>query len=220
MRIDNAIVEVDGPEIPILDGSARLWVDGIVKSGVFTQNAPRNYYRIEQHIEWQDQKSGVELCAEPAEDFSVECEIVFSSKLIGTQSASLSSYDEYREGISICRTFVFLHEVEQLLALNLIKGGDLDNALVFVDKPLGDEEKSRLAALYGKDKSSIQVRNGVLNTVEPFFDNEPARHKLLDFIGDIYLCGKLLQGHFKLRCPGHHANTELAKIIRSHIIKQ
>ena len=140
--------------------------------------------------------------------------------MIGTQSASLSSYDEYREGISICRTFVFLHEVEQLLALNLIKGGDLDNALVFVDKPLGDEEKSRLAALYGKDKSSIQVRNGVLNTVEPFFDNEPARHKLLDFIGDIYLCGKLLQGHFKLRCPGHHANTELAKIIRSHIIKQ
>ena len=219
MKIDNAVVEVDGPEIPILDGSARLWVDGIVKSGIQDLDAPRNYYRITQRLEWCDTKNGVELYAEPADGFSVECEIVFTSKLIGTQNASLSSYNEYRDGISCCRTFVFLHEVEQLLALNLIKGGDLDNALVFVDKPLGEEEKSRLAALYGRDKSSIQVRNGVLNTVEPFFDNEPARHKLLDFMGDIYLCGKPLQGHFRLRCPGHHANTELAKIIRSHIIK-
>ena len=126
---------------------------------------------------------------------------------------------DYISQIAPCRTFCFYKEIEPMLSKGLIKGGDLDNALVFVDKPLGEEEKSRLAALYGRDKSSIQVRNGGLNTVEPFFDNEPARHKLLDFMGDIYLCGKPLQGHFRLRCPGHHANTELAKIIRSHIIK-
>jgi len=109
--------------------------------------------------------------------------------------------------------------VEMLLAHNLIKGGDLDNALVFVDKPLSDEEKARLAALYNRDKDSIKVSNGVLNTIEPYFTNEPARHKLLDFVGDIYLVGMPVKARFTIKCPGHHANVALAQTIRKSIIK-
>ena len=219
MRIDNAIVEVDGPEVPILDGSARLWVEQIQKVGTVQQNAERRYLHLKESVEWVDEASGIVLKAEPADDFVVDSTIEFKSELIGRQSARLTSYGPYLNEFARCRTFVFLREVEALLSLNLIKGGDLDNALVFVDKPLGDEEKTRLAALYNRDKDSIKVSNGVLNTIEPFFDNEPARHKLLDFMGDIYLVGMPVKGHFTLRCPGHRANVELAKLIRKLIIK-
>lgn len=219
MRIDNAIVEVDGPEVPILDGSARLWVEQIQKVGTIQQNAERRYLHLKESVEWVDEASGIFLKAEPADDFVVDSTIEFKSELIGRQSARLTSYGQYLNEFARCRTFVFLREVEALLSLNLIKGGDLDNALVFVDKPLGDEEKTRLAALYNRDKDSIKVSNGVLNTIEPFFDNEPARHKLLDFMGDIYLVGMPVKGHFTLRCPGHRANVELAKMIRKLIIK-
>ena len=219
MRIDNAIVEVDGPEVPILDGSARLWVEQIQKVGTVQQNAERRYLHLKESVEWVDEASGIVLKAEPADNFVVDSTIEFKSELIGRQSARLTSYGQYLNEFARCRTFVFLREVEALLSLNLIKGGDLDNALVFVDKPLGDEEKTRLAALYNRDKDSIKVSNGVLNTIEPFFDNEPARHKLLDFMGDIYLVGMPVKGHFTLRCPGHRANVELAKLIRKLIIK-
>ena len=219
MRIDNAIVEVDGSEVPILDGSARLWVEQIQKVGTVQQNAERRYLHLKESVEWVDEASGIVLKAEPADDFVVDSTIEFKSELIGRQSARLTSYGQYLNEFARCRTFVFLREVEALLSLNLIKGGDLDNALVFVDKPLGDEEKTRLAALYNRDKDSIKVSNGVLNTIEPFFDNEPARHKLLDFMGDIYLVGMPVKGHFTLRCPGHRANVELAKLIRKLIIK-
>lgn len=219
MRIDNAIVEVDGPEVPILDGSARLWVEQIQKVGTVQQNAERRYLHLKENVEWVDETSGIVMKAEPADDFVVDSTIEFKSELIGRQSARLTSYGQYLNEFARCRTFVFLREVEALLSLNLIKGGDLDNALVFVDKPLGDEEKTRLAALYNRDKDSIKVSNGVLNTIEPFFDNEPARHKLLDFMGDIYLVGMPVKGHFTLRCPGHRANVELAKLIRKLIIK-
>lgn len=219
MRIDNAIVEVDGPEVPILDGSARLWVEQIQKVGTVQQNAERRYLHLKENVEWVDEASGIVMKAEPADDFVVDSTIEFKSELIGRQSARLTSYGQYLNEFARCRTFVFLREVEALLSLNLIKGGDLDNALVFVDKPLGDEEKTRLAALYNRDKDSIKVSNGVLNTIEPFFDNEPARHKLLDFMGDIYLVGMPVKGHFTLRCPGHRANVELAKLIRKLIIK-
>lgn len=219
MRIDNAKVEVDGPEVPILDGSARLWVEQIQKVGTVQQNAERRYLHLKESVEWADEASGIVMKAEPADDFVVDSTIEFKSELIGRQSARLTSYGQYLNEFARCRTFVFLREVEALLSLNLIKGGDLDNALVFVDKPLGDEEKTRLAALYNRDKDSIKVSNGVLNTIEPFFDNEPARHKLLDFMGDIYLVGMPVKGHFTLRCPGHRANVELAKLIRKLIIK-
>lgn len=213
MQIDNALIEVDGPEVPILDGSARLWVDEISSVGIAQLEEERRYLRIESRIEWRDEKHNIELVAEPSDTFEVRSTIEFDSALIGSQTAEIDDIGCYENEFAKCRTFVFLHEVEALLAHNLIKGGDLDNALVFVDKPLGDDEKQRLATLFGKDKDSIRVHNGVLNTIEPYFANEPARHKLLDFIGDIYLVGAPLKGRFTLRCPGHHANTELAKKI-------
>lgn len=220
MRVDNACVEVDGPEVPILDGSAKLWVDQIVKVGVKSLDAERHYIEIGQRIEWSDSENDIMMVAEPSDHFSVDCNIEFKSELIGSQRAVIDGLDNYVEEVARCRTFVFLHEVEVLLAHNLIKGGDLDNALVFVDKPLGEEEKARLAALFNKDKDSIQVRNGVLNTIEPYYANEPARHKLLDFIGDIYLVGGPLKAHFTIKCPGHRANTELAKKISEIISTQ
>lgn len=214
MRVDNAIVEVDGPEVPILDGSARLWVEQIKASGLVTLAAERKYLHLTEAVEWTDEASGIVMKAEPSEDFIVDSCIEFKSELIGSQSATLTSYDQYCDDFAKCRTFVFLREVEMLLSLNLIKGGDLDNALVFVDKPLSDEERSRLAALYNRDKESINVTNGVLNTIEPYFPNEPARHKLLDFMGDIYLVGLPVKGRFILKCPGHRANVALAQMIR------
>lgn len=219
MRVDNAFVEVDGPEVPILDGSAILWVGQIKSSGLVTLDTERRYVTLPHSVEWCDMESGIRMVAEPADHFSVDCNIEFKSALIGSQNATIDGLDNYVEEIARCRTFVFLHEVEVLLSHNLIKGGDLDNALVFVDKPLGDEEKSRLAALFNKDKDTISVHNGVLNTIEPYFANEPARHKLLDFVGDIFLLGGPVKAHFTLKCPGHRANTEMAKKIR-HILSK
>lgn len=215
MGVDNSYIDVDGPEVPILDGSARMWVDGIASSGVEPLDCERRYLVLDRPVQWTDHDKNIVLTASPSDRFSVDCHIEFSSQLIGSQSASVDTLAHYSSEISPCRTFVFLHEVEMLLAHNLIKGGDLDNALVFVDKPLGDDEKLRLAKLFNRDAGSISVHNGVLNTVEPFFPNEPARHKLLDFIGDIYLAGAPIKAHFDIRCPGHHANTQLAKALRS-----
>lgn len=220
MRVDNAYIEVDGPEVPILDGSSILWVNEILKVGLKNLDAERRYITLSQTIEWSDPDSGISMVAAPADGFSVDCNIKFESELIGNQQASIDGLDGYTNEIARCRTFVFLHEVEALLAHNLIKGGDLDNALVYVDKPLGDEEKARLATLFNKEKDSIQVRNGVLNTIEPYFVNEPARHKMLDFIGDIYLLGRPVKAHFTITCPGHRANIELAKKISKIISAQ
>ena len=214
MRIDNAIIDLDGPEVPILDGSARLWVEAIGRVGIVEQEAERRYYRLSQPVEWSDPQAGIVMRAEPADDFRIDSEIRFSSSLIGNQSATLTDYGQYVSEFARCRTFVFLREVEMLLSLNLIKGGDLDNALVFVDKPLEQDEKERLAVLFGKDASGIQVRDGVLNTVVPYYPNEPARHKLLDFMGDIALVGMPVKAHFHLVCPGHRANVALATKVR------
>ena len=213
LGVDNAAVMVDGPEIPILDGSARLWVEKIKSVGLAVLEKERLYITLPETVEWTDPDAGIVMTATPSDHFSVDCMIEFKSDLIGSQQASIDSFENYSDDIARCRTFVFLHEVELLLAHNLIKGGDFDNALVFVDKPLGEEEKARLATLFNKDKDSINVRNGVLNTIEPYFANEPARHKLLDFLGDIYLLGSPVKAHFSIKCPGHRANTELAKKI-------
>ena len=220
MRVDNAIVEVDGPEVPILDGSARLWVEQIAQAGIATLDAERKYLNLTETVTWTDVESGIVMKAEPADDFRIDSNIEFKSNLIGSQSATLTSYEQFEKEFARCRTFVFLHEVEVLLSLNLIKGGDLDNALVFVDKPLGEEEKERLAKLFNKKKNSLNVKNGVLNTIVPYYPNEPARHKLLDFMGDIYLVGMPVKGHFSLKCPGHRANVALAQQIRKLIINQ
>lgn len=219
MQIDNAIVEIDGPEVPILDGSARLWVEQIVASGVQRLNAGRQYVTLAEPLEWSNSETGVVMRAFPSDSLQIECNIQFKSQLIGSQSASFGSYASYADAIAPCRTFVFLHEVEFLLSKGLIRGGDLDNALVFVDKPVSEDSMNRLTALFNKDRSEIQVRDGLLNTVKPYFPNEPARHKLLDFIGDIYLVGSPVKARFELLCPGHYANSRLANLIRQSVEK-
>lgn len=220
LRIDNVTIEVDGPEVPILDGSSRLWVEQIEQAGIETLDAERHYCKLSEAVSWTDPGHGIELTAVPADDFQVTCAIDFESDLIGTQMATLNSYDQFATHFARCRTFVFLHEVEMLLDHNLIKGGALDNALVFVDKPLTEDSRQRLGNLYGKDPDSIQADHGVLNTIKPFFPNEPARHKLLDFMGDINLVGVPLKGHFFLRCPGHRANVALARKVRQLILQE
>ena len=220
MRIDNVTIDIDGPEVPILDGSARLWVEQIEQVGIAELDAERCYSKLSEAVSWTDDAHGIELTAVPADDFQVTCAIDFESALIGTQMATLTRYDQFETEFAKCRTFVFLHEVEMLLDHNLIKGGALDNALVFVDKPLTEASRQRLGSLYGRDPESIHADHGVLNTIKPFFPNEPARHKLLDFMGDINLVGMPLKGHFFLRCPGHRANVALARKVRQLILQE
>ncbi|MCQ2278377.1 MAG: UDP-3-O-acyl-N-acetylglucosamine deacetylase [Bacteroidales bacterium] len=214
LSVDNVIAEINGPEVPILDGSARPWVEAIKKAGKAELDAPRSFVVVTEKVEMAEGSS--RYLAEPADDFMVRCIVDFPSPAIGHQEAAFTTGDNYIEQVAPCRTFVFLHEIEPLLANNLIKGGALDNALVFVDHPLAPEQAERLGKVYGKDPNSFQVKNGVLNTVQPYFPNEPARHKLLDFIGDILLVGAPLKGHFTIECPGHKNNVAFAqKVIDS-----
>ena len=215
LLIDNVLIEVTGSEVPILDGSARVWVDAILKAGIEQQEAPAQCLRITETIEMNDSKSRYRV--EPADDFQLTCIIDFAGQAIGHQEYTFRESDDYICEVAPCRTFVFLHEIEPLLAHNLIKGGALDNALVFVNQPLAPEQVERLGRVYGKDPSAMQVDNGVLNTVKPFFANEPCRHKALDFIGDILLLGARPKGHFTIECPGHQHNVAFAKTILNRI---
>ncbi len=218
MGVDNVIAEVNGEEIPILDGSARLWVDAIKNVGIEQLPAERRYYSICENITHVDpDDNNIEYTALPADDFMVTTLIDFESAVIGKQTAEMNGFERYTTDVAPCRTFVFLHEIAPLLDLNLIKGGALDNALIFVDHPLESTQAERLAKIYHMDAKSLKVNNGVLNSVQPYFPNEPALHKILDFIGDIFLTGIRLKGHFIIKCPGHKANTDFAKML-SNII--
>lgn len=215
LLIDNVLVEVSGPEVPILDGSARVWVDAILNAGIEEQDAPARGILIPEAIEMNDHKSRYRV--EPADDFQLTCIINFDGQAIGHQEYTFCEGDDYIHEVALCRTFVFLHEIEPLLAHNLIKGGALDNALVFVNQPLEAAQAEHLGRVYGKDPASMKVENGVLNTVKPFFPNEPCRHKALDFIGDILLLGARPKGHFTIECPGHQHNVAFAKEILKHL---
>lgn len=214
MGVDNVRVELNGEEVPILDGSARYWVEEIAKAGICAQEAERKYFRVTKPMKFQGTEEGITFEAEPAEDFRVDLQIDFESDAIGHQEASIVGFDNYQSEIARCRTFVFLHEIAPLLALNLIKGGALDNALVFVDRPLEKEQMEKLAKLYGRSLDTLEVKNGVLNTIQPYFPNEPARHKLLDFVGDILLVGAPVKGHFTVHCPGHKNNVLFAQYLK------
>ena len=212
-HIDNAVIELNGPEVPILDGSALPWVEQIRKSGIATLDAERRYIEFAQPIEAAFGSSTYKVV--PADDFQVRCTVDFGNSVIGRQQAELSSFADYEAQIAPCRTFCFLHEVEPLLKANLIKGGDLDNALVYVNGDLGDEMRQKLSIAFNKPVDSFQVRNGLLNTTDQTFANEPARHKLLDFVGDIRLIGQPVKGHFDIVCPGHKNNLAFV----NHILK-
>jgi UDP-3-O-[3-hydroxymyristoyl] N-acetylglucosamine deacetylase/3-hydroxyacyl-[acyl-carrier-protein] dehydratase len=216
MGVDNALMEINGPEVPIIDGSAKPFVEAILKAGIVEQEADRIYYSIREKIEFKDPSKDIELTAYPDDDFMIDVHIDYNSKVIGHQYASLKNISEFETGFSTCRTFVFLHEIEFLQKNNLIKGGDLDNAIVIIDRAVSQEEVDRLAVLFNKPSMRVKPE-GILNNIDLSFVNEPARHKLLDIIGDLALCGVRLKGRIIASKPGHNANVEFAKLIRKGI---
>ena len=216
-QLDNVLVELDGGEVPILDGSARPWLLQITRVGIREQDAERRVFAFDEKLHFEYEPTGSVYEVEPAESFSVDCEIDFTNSVIGRQSAHIDDLTQYAAGIAPCRTFVFLHEIEPLLHLNLIKGGSLDNALVYVNKELCSRQLRRLGRTFHKDPSQFRVHDGVLNTTDPYYANEPARHKLLDFVGDVRLVGMPMQGHFTIYKPGHKANAAFSKYLIDYI---
>lgn len=218
MDIDNIIVEVDCLEMPIMDGSSRYYVEALASAGIQKQEEPRNYFEIKETIRFYDEEKDCEFIAIPAESYRISAMIDYKSKVLGSQFAVLNDLKDFQTQIAPCRTFVFLHELELLLSQNLIKGGDLSNAIVFVDRLVSQKELDRLAELF--NKPSVEVRSeGILNNLETYFENEPARHKLLDVVGDLSLCGKKLKGHIVASKPGHASNVKFAKHLKK-LIKQ
>ena len=219
LEIDNVLIELDQSETPILDGSAGIYVEHLLKAGIAEQSESRKYFEIPSNIVYTDADRKVELLALPAQDFHLSVMIDFDSKVLLPQNAILHKMRHFRDEIAPARTFVFLHELEYLLQNNLIKGGDVNNAIVFVDRPVSQEELNHLTSLFNKPK--VEVRSeGILNNLELKFTNEPARHKLLDVIGDLALVGMPLKGHFIATRPGHHANVQFAKMIKKLIKKE
>lgn len=218
MGIDNCLIEVNGPEMPIMDGSSEPFVDLIEKAGITEQDASKTWYCIDENIYLQDEKKRVDMVAMPAPDYSVTTLIDFNSPVLGTQHASLKKMPDFKAEIAPCRTFCFLHELEMLLDNNLIKGGDVNNAIVVVDKPVGTVELERLKKVFKKDKIEVKSE-GYLNNLELRFPNEPARHKLLDVVGDLALVGYPIKAKIIANRPGHSSNVEFAKKIKQYIKK-
>ncbi|MFP4059442.1 MAG: bifunctional UDP-3-O-[3-hydroxymyristoyl] N-acetylglucosamine deacetylase/3-hydroxyacyl-ACP dehydratase [Bacteroidales bacterium] len=219
MEIDNVLIELSGPEAPILDGSSYYYVEALKDAGVLEQDKEKDYYRVEEKIVYEEPEKGIEIAIYPDDKLSIEVLIDYNSKVLGNQYATLDSLEEFEKEVAPSRTFVFLHELEVLLKHNLIKGGDLDNAIVIMDRKVEQEELDRLSQLFNKPRVTVKPE-GILNNIEIHFPNEPARHKLLDLIGDLTLIGKPILGKVVAKRPGHHANTELARIIRKMIKKE
>ena len=215
-EIDNCLIEVDAPEIPILDGSAYFFSEKIKKVGVIEQNAPKDYYIVRRKIEVKDDKTGSSLIILPDDRFSINVLIEFDSPVLSNQYASLTNLSEFSEKIAASRTFVFLREIEMLLQNNLIKGGDLDNAIVIYDQKMEQNETDRIADTLNLPRLNVK-EFGYINDKPLVFPNEPARHKLIDVIGDIALIGKPIKGHIIATRPGHKINNQLARQIRKDI---
>ena len=215
MGVDNAVIDIDGPETPIMDGSAREYVQRISEVGIVEQSADRKYYEVTEKQVYTIPDKGVAIIIYPDDEFSVSVHVDYNSKVIGNQYATLDLYNDYVENIAPCRTFVFLHELEPLLKMNLIKGGDLDNAIVVVENPVSDEQLEHLKRVFNKD--DIKVTGGYLNNLQLRASNELARHKLLDLLGDFALLGMRIKGRVWASRPGHYANTEFMKQLISVI---
>jgi UDP-3-O-[3-hydroxymyristoyl] N-acetylglucosamine deacetylase / 3-hydroxyacyl-[acyl-carrier-protein] dehydratase len=218
MGVDNCLIELNGPEIPIIDGSSAPFVDIIKDAGVVEQDAAKIWYTLDNNLTHYDEKKRVEMVVLPATEYKITTLIDFNSPVLGTQHASLKSMREFETEIAPCRTFSFLHELEALLDNNLIKGGDLNNAIVVVDKPVSKDAMNRLAKAFGRE--SIEVKaGGYLDNLELRYPNEPARHKLLDIVGDLALVGYSVKGHIIAHRPGHSSNVEFARKIKNYIKK-
>jgi UDP-3-O-[3-hydroxymyristoyl] N-acetylglucosamine deacetylase/3-hydroxyacyl-[acyl-carrier-protein] dehydratase len=219
LGVDNVLIKVDGPEIPIMDGSALHFVQGIEDAGLLEQDSDREYFEIEEPISFKDEVTGTELLALPGDKFEITAMIDFNSHVLGHQYASLQNMDEYATQIAPCRTFVFIRELEQLFDQNLIRGGELENAVVIADRLMDQDELDRLAKKLGKQSIKVE-KTGILNTTSLKFENEPARHKLLDVIGDLTLLGKPIKGKIVARKPGHTANIEFTKLLKRKLVEQ
>lgn len=216
MGVDNVLIELDGPEVPIMDGSAKDFIEAIESVGVLEQEAKRIVYAIDENIHYYDPVKNVDMLAIPSKDYQITTLIDFNSPVLGTQHAALRHISEFKGEIAPCRTFCFLHELEYLMDNNLIKGGDVSNAIVVVDKIVSPDELARLAKVFNKQKIEVK-QEGILNNIQLHFPNEPARHKLLDVVGDLALVGHHIKAHIIASRPGHASNVEFAKKIKQYI---
>lgn len=215
-EIDNCLIEIDSPEFPILDGSAAEYVKNIHRVGIEEQSKERIYYEVDHEIEYFDAETGSFLRLLPSDSFSVHVQIAFDSDVLPVQNASLENLSDFEKELSMCRTFVFIKEIESLLKTGLIKGGDLDNAIVIYDQLIPQQELDRLADVMGIERKHIDKLGYIMN--KPLlFPNEPARHKLLDVVGDISLVGKFMKGTIIANRPGHRVNNLFARNIIEHM---
>ncbi|MEQ8807736.1 MAG: bifunctional UDP-3-O-[3-hydroxymyristoyl] N-acetylglucosamine deacetylase/3-hydroxyacyl-ACP dehydratase, partial [Imperialibacter sp.] len=213
LEIDNVLIQLDGPEVPIMDGSALLFVEAIERVGLEEQNAQRNFFEVPESIFYRDKTNEIEIAALPLDDYRVTVMVDYNSPVLGSQHATLTNVAEFATEIASCRTFCFLHELEMLHKNNLIKGGDLSNAIVVVDRVVEEHELDSLAKLLGKPKVQVK-KEGILNNVDLRYKNEPARHKLLDVMGDLALVGRPIKAQILAARPGHAANVAFAKKLK------
>lgn len=214
LQIDNVRVEIDAPETPILDGSSRLYVEALQKVEIVELDAEREYFVVKEPVTFSVPEKQIEVTITPADDFQVEVEVDYGTQVLAAQHAELKDIKSFVPDFYNCRTFVFLHELLFLVQNNLAHGGDVDNAIVFVSQVPPPEVLQQLADFFHKSDLKV-TENGILNNVELRHINEPARHKLLDLVGDLYLLGRPVKGHVKASHPGHFANTELVKKLRN-----
>jgi len=210
-------VEIDAEETPILDGSAKIYVENILQAGITPQNAARNFITIDKVIKFEKPELGIELTFIPSDKFKMTVNVDYGTAVLSHQQAVLENMDDFIPEIYKCRTFVFLHELQLLIAHNLVKGGDIDNAIVFVDKKPDEGVMKELSVFFNRNNVIVD-ENGTLNHNRLHYENEPARHKLLDLIGDLYLLGGPFKGEVIASKPGHFANVEFAKLIAPEII--
>ena len=215
--VDNVIIELDASEPPIMDGSSKFFVEAIEKAGIVDQEAERKIYVVKEVISYTDEATGSEILVMPSDDYQVTAMVDFGTKVLGTQNATMKNIADFKSEIANSRTFSFLHELEALLENGLIKGGDLNNAIVYVDKEISESTMENLKVAFGKDQISVKP-NGILDNLTLHYPNEAARHKLLDVVGDLALIGTRIKGKVIANKPGHFVNTQFAKKM-SKIIK-
>ena len=218
MGVDNALIDIDNVEVPILDGSAKPYIEAIWADGFETQDAPRRYIEIKETVEIRNDEKGSIVRIEPADEFSYDIQIDFNSRVLGIQDASWDASTVYAEEIGTCRTFVFFHELEFLFSNGLVKGGDVENAIVIVEHPVTDEQVDRMSKLFNVPALKVRA-DGYLSNLRLRFPNECARHKLLDLIGDLRLCGGFLKAKVTAVKAGHGINTTAAKAVREMIAR-
>ena len=219
LEIDNVLIHIDSEEPPIMDGSSKFFVEALEKSGIRELSQNRSEYIVKNVLTYKDDQTGSEITVIPSDNYEVTAMVDYETKVLGTQNATLSDLSEFKDNFSNARTFSFLHEIEMLLENNLIKGGDLNNAIVYVDKKISDETMDKLKKAFNRKSVSVKP-NGILDNLNLHYQNEAARHKLLDVLGDLALIGKRIRGKVIAKKPGHHINTEFAKKVSDIIKKQ